>query len=99
MNFKIEFHPEAILELTDSFQWYEERSEGLGVEFITSVNKRLQDIVAHPEKYAKKKGNYRETGIDVFPYIIIYEIFKKEQIIFVSYIFHTKRNPRLKYRR
>ena len=31
--------------------------------------------------------------------MVVYEVLKKEQIIFVSYIFHTKRNPKLKYKR
>ena len=44
MSFQIKLHPKAIEELTESFQWYEERSEGLGSWFIASVNKRLDEI-------------------------------------------------------
>lgn len=99
MSYHIELHAEALEELAGTYQWYEERSEGLGVRFMVSVNKRLNEIAAHPERYAKKKGNYREVGIDVFPYVIIYEVLKKKRIVFVSYIFHAKRNPKLKYKR
>jgi mRNA-degrading endonuclease RelE of RelBE toxin-antitoxin system len=99
MSYKIELHPDAADELGESYQWYEERSEGLGVRFIASVNKRLNEIAVHPERYAKKKGGFREVMIDVFPYTIIYEILKKEELIFVTYIFHIKRNPKQKYKR
>lgn len=66
---------------------------------MESVNKRLNEIAQHPDRFAKRKGNYREVVIAVFPYVIIYEILEKGQIVFVSYIFHVKRNPRLKYKR
>lgn len=99
MNYQVELHPEALLELKESYQWYEERSEGLGLRFMGLVNKRINEIANDPEIYAKKEGSYREALIDVFPYMIIYELFKKEGIVFISDIFHTKRNPRQKYKR
>lgn len=99
MIFQIKLHPKAIEELTESFQWYEERSEGLGSRFIASVNKRMDELALQPDKFAKTKGNFREVATDVFPYIIIYEILLKKRIVLVSYIFHTKRNPTLKYKR
>ena len=99
MSHRVELHPQAENELSESYQWYEERSEGLGFRFINSINKRLKEIADHPERYPKKKGKYRETGTEIFPYIIIYEILIKENIVFVLYIFHSKRNPLLKYRR
>ena len=99
MIFQVKLHPKAIEELTESFLWYEERSEGLGIRFIASVNKRLNEIAEQPDKFAKKKGNFREVTTDVFPYIIIYEILLKKGIVLVSYIFHTKRNPTLIYKR
>jgi plasmid stabilization system protein ParE len=99
MSYRIELHPKALEELEGSFQWYEERSEGLGVRFMASINKRFYEIAQHPERFAKRKGNYREVGIEAFPYIVIYEILNKKRIVFVSYIFHAKRNPMLKYKR
>jgi mRNA-degrading endonuclease RelE of RelBE toxin-antitoxin system len=99
MNYSIELHPKAVEELQDAYQWYEERSQGLGERFLFQLNKRLLEIEETPERYARKKKNYREVGIDVFPYIIIYEILQKEKVVFVSYIFHGKRNPNKKYKR
>lgn len=99
MSYRIELHPEAVRELSDTFQWYEERLEGLGSRFLSMVDKRLSEIGDHPERYAKKKRNYRETTTDGFPYVIIYEVIKKQKLVYIYYIFHPKRNPRLKYKR
>jgi ParE toxin of type II toxin-antitoxin system, parDE len=95
----LELHPLVVTELTDDVEWYEERSAGLGNRFLEYVNKKMQDLVIHPERYPVKKGNYREALIQVFPYIIVYEYLKEKNIVFVSYVFHAKRNPSLKYMR
>lgn len=99
MTYKIELHPKAVEELQDAYSWYEERSEGLGKRFVNYLNKRIVELSEVPERYPKKKGKFREVGIEVFPYIIIYEVLKKEKIVFISYIFHGKRNPNIKYKR
>jgi len=61
MSYSIELHPETFKELQATYNWYEERSEGLGDRFMALVNKRLNEIAANPDRYAKHKGNYRET--------------------------------------
>ncbi len=99
MTYRIEFHSFAKEEFRKSYKWYEKQQEGLGERFVTYINKGLDEILDDPERYAKKKGNYREFIVDVFPFVIVYEFLKKEEIIFVSHIFHSKRNPALKYKR
>lgn len=99
MSLTLYFHPLAEDEFRDAYHWYETRAEGLGERFMQEVEERLTDIVNHPEKYPKKKGEYRQTGIRIFPYVIVYKIVKNMQLIFISSIFHTSRNPRKKYRK
>ena len=54
MIFQIKLHQKVIEELTESFQRYEERSEGLDSRFIASVNSRLNEIFEQTDKFAKK---------------------------------------------
>ena len=99
MTYAIKLHSLAEKELEESYQWYEERSAGLGKRFMTEVNKRLERISLSPLSYAKKQNNYREVLVDTFPFTIVYEVYEKQKVVFVSYIFHTKRNPLQKYKR
>jgi plasmid stabilization system protein ParE len=99
MKCRIELHSAAQKELTEAFLWYEQRSLGLGVRFIEAVNKKLIELAKYPDRYAKRKSEFREVSTNIFPYIIIYEFLSKEKVVFISYIFHSKRNPKLKYRR
>jgi uncharacterized protein YacL (UPF0231 family) len=44
MIYRIELHPSAQQELEESYHWYEERSIGLGVDFLAAVQKRIDSI-------------------------------------------------------
>ena len=99
MKCRIELHKAAQKELTEAFQWYEKRSPGLGARFIDAVSERLSELSNYPDRYAKRKAEFREASTKIFPYTLIYEFLPKENIVFVYYVFHSKRNPRLKYRR
>jgi len=63
------------------------------------VEKKLELIAKYPEQYPKREGNFRETLVNIFPYIIVYTYYKEEQIVTVSSIFHASRNPKKKYRK
>ncbi len=56
MKCGIELHYAAQQELTEAFQWYEERSPGLGVRFIETVSEKLSELSNNPERYAKRKA-------------------------------------------
>jgi len=40
--------------------------------------KKLQIIQKYPERCPKRKGNFRETPVKVFPYFIVYTFYKTE---------------------
>ncbi len=67
--------------------------------FRDLINKKIESIKEHPERYPKRKRNFREVVLRTFPFIIIYTFYKKEGIIIINSIFHTSRNPRKKYRK
>ena len=99
MSYTLQIHPKATKELKDSTVWYENRLEGLGNRFFAAVNKRVLEIALHPKRYPIKHKNYREVGIDIFPFIIIYQVFEEDQIVLITYIFHNKQDPEMKYLR
>jgi plasmid stabilization system protein ParE len=70
----------------------------LGVRFAFTIYKALTLIAANPKAYPQKRSPYRESVIDKFPFIIIYELVE-EDAIYILHIFHTSRNPKFKYRK
>jgi mRNA-degrading endonuclease RelE of RelBE toxin-antitoxin system len=99
MSYEVVFHPTAEVEYDEAYQWYEEQLTGLGDRFEKAVEVRLNQIWSSPLLYQKKRGVFREAKIDTFPYQIVYKIYDKKNIIFISAIYHSSRNPKKKYRR
>jgi len=99
VSYQAIFSSAALKETEDSFQWYEDRLPGLGERFIGSLDKSISQLLNSPESYPVKKGKYREISLSKFPYLIIYEVVKKQRAIFILHIFHMRRNPRLKYKK
>ncbi len=98
MDYKVILSSEAVKELQESYEWYEGRSEGLGVRFIELIDKVIKLILVNPEGYPIKRVPYREIVLSKFPYLIVYEFVKEKHIVYILHIFHTKRNPKLKYK-
>lgn len=99
MGFPYRLHELAHQEFLEACEWYELRQQGLGERFMNAVEKRLSQISEHPEYYNIRKLNFREAKVPSFPYTIVFEFLKQKKIIHIAAIYHTKRNPRRKYRR
>jgi plasmid stabilization system protein ParE len=99
MGYTYRLNQQAHDEYIAAFEWYELKQDGLGERFMDCVEKRLKQIVAHPEYYSKRQGNYREAKVENFPYMIVYEFFKTKQLLHIAAIYHSKRNPKKKYRK
>ncbi|CAN5626870.1 hypothetical protein BH10BAC3_BH10BAC3_28960 [soil metagenome] len=85
-------------ELALSWEWYEERQNGLGDQFAEAIFNRIREIELHPERYAVVYKSYRQTAVDTFPFLVIYRIAKKEKLVRIVSIFHMARSPKRKYR-
>lgn len=83
-------------ELIEAWTWYESKQKGLGDRFEIEVYNSIEAIQQHPLRFPEKIQFYREKQIRIFPYLIIYRVIDDNNIILVSSIFHTRRNPETK---
>lgn len=91
---------DAEREYISSFLWYEQQQTGLGEKFALSIRNKLQRISTNPNQYKKMKGHFYEAPLfRSFPFVIIYFIDHKKNMVVVISIFHTRRNPRKKYKK
>ncbi|MEX0780083.1 MAG: type II toxin-antitoxin system RelE/ParE family toxin [Balneolales bacterium] len=47
-----QYHPEAARELKQAIEYYEEKSIGLGAEFLDEVENAIAQVLAHPDSGA-----------------------------------------------
>ena len=93
---KVKISSLAQKDLMESSEWYDEQTSGLGERFAEIIYIDINTIVKDPLIYKKVKSNIREFVVDQFPYLFIYEY--KNEMVNIIRIFHTSRNPKLKYR-
>ena len=87
--------PQAILMTKDAYEWYEEQKLGLGEEFLNELDNIYLKLESHPEYFGKVKKSFRQAALKRFPFVIVYEIIKTEVVVFA--VFHTSRNPKIKF--
>ena len=100
MSYSYEFHAAVAHDYNEAYAWYESQKKGLGERFALFLRKKMDQIAENPEHYGKKTHkDYREAQIDIFPYLIVYKIYKQRNTIFVNSIHHMKKHPRKKFRK
>lgn len=85
-------------EITQAWEWYEERQQTLGDRFIKEVINKLRLIEQNPERYPTRYKSYKETSVNVFSFVIIYRINRKKRSVRIVSVFHTSLNPSKKYK-
>jgi hypothetical protein len=99
MSFVVKFYRKAYREYFEAYEWYEEKQSGLGDRFENSVKKLVDAVDKHPLLFPNKKFETREGKVEDFPYLVVYKVFPDKNLIYITAIFHTSRNPRKKYRK
>ena len=76
----------------DATLWYEQRSPGLGTEFLAAVEATLAEIAAMPERYPVVRGEARRALLRRFPYGVYFVASPK--LVNVVACLHVRRDPR-----
>lgn len=77
--------------LLKTYEYYNSINESLGRRFYHETDKALQKIKESPELFQIRYKRYRQVLVNVFPYLIIFELIDKEIIVYT--IFPAKSNP------
>jgi plasmid stabilization system protein ParE len=94
MRFELVMLAEAETDLDDAFIWYELQKPGLGIEFITDVEKVFLFIAQNPLASEKLYLKIYRQVVKRFPYSIYYSINNTLSHIQVVGVLHHKRNPK-----
>jgi len=82
---------EAIADISEAAIWYEERSQGLGSEFIRSVDACFSSLTRNPEMFPEVHRKARMALVRRFPYLVIYKVFPDHLTIVA--VMHGSRHP------
>jgi hypothetical protein len=68
---KVQFHPEATIELIEAAHFYEERQQGLGERLLDAVEEAIGFIRRNPTIWHPDKAGRRKYRVRRFPFLII----------------------------
>jgi len=85
------FHPEAQEELLYSVEFYENKAEDLGAEFLDEIEQTLELIKSFPELGSPITTDDRRMLVGRFPFAIIYSVQDNDIIIYA--LMHLRRKP------
>jgi plasmid stabilization system protein ParE len=91
MIYKVIVRSEAAHEIQEAFDWYEERSEGLGLDFLRVADACLSGVQRNPTSHQIVHEQVRRALLRKFPYALFYLM--RENVIVVLACFHVKRSP------
>ena len=94
MVYRLELRKRAINQMQKSYDYYESKSLGLGERFLLTVEEYFEIIKNNPKQFQVKREEIRESYLQKFPFIIVYQIIKDTIIVYS--VFHTSRNPSTK---
>jgi len=87
----LQYLPEVEGDILSAFRWYEEKSQGLGEEFLRIAYANSEEVCANPELYREVVPGFRRRLMRRFPYAIYFRI--QEGKVIVVGILHCARNP------
>jgi plasmid stabilization system protein ParE len=92
MTYTLRFLPEVEDDAIAAYRWYEEKSPGLGEDFLRMFFASAAEIPRTPFLYAEVHSQFRRRLLRRFPYAIYYRVKKNEVIIWG--LFHCARDPK-----
>jgi len=85
------FLPEAEQELLESAVYYQSKASGLGVDYLSEVERAVKSIAESPNVWPILEGVLRRRLIRRFPFGILYRI-EPNEIVIVA-VAHLRRRP------
>ncbi|MGH8620521.1 MAG: type II toxin-antitoxin system RelE/ParE family toxin [Burkholderiales bacterium] len=88
---KLEFHPEAELELTEAAAYYELQVPGLGERFAAEVQRAAELLLEHPEIGSLADPVLRRFVLNRFPFTLYYST--TSDVLRIEVVAHQSRLP------
>lgn len=85
------FLPDAEQEMLQAAVYYESQSSGLGIDYLSEVERDVQAIKESPMTWPIVEGELRRRLVRRFPFGILYRI-DPEEIVIIA-VAHLRRKP------
>lgn len=85
------FLPEAEQEMLEASLYYQSKASGLGVDFLSEVERAVKSIAESPNTWPILEGELRRRLVRRFPFGILYKV-ESEEIVVIA-VAHLRKKP------
>ena len=78
-------------EMLEAAIYYQSRASGLGIDYLSEVERAVQAIAESPNRWPIIEGELRRRLVRRFPFGILYRI-ESEEIVIIA-VAHLRRKP------
>lgn len=89
--YRLEFHPEAVLEARRARLWYESCSLQAAHDFVEQLAEAERQATRHPLRWPTYLHGTRRYSFETFPYALVYLV--REETVFAIAVIHLHRKP------
>jgi plasmid stabilization system protein ParE len=92
VTWQVIFEAAAHAEIAEAFEWYEQKSYGLGGDFLRVIAAAQEQLTRNPEAFPATRGRYRRIFLRRFPYALHFELVSDHGVSVLACL-HHRRNP------
>lgn len=94
-KYKVKIEPEALIDIQEITDWYNESQAGLGKRFQNKAIKQINSLNKDPQIYSIRYKEIRCVIIKQFPYMAHFYINDENNTVEVLAVISTSRNPKI----
>lgn len=94
-KFKVQIEPEALTDIQEITDWYNEQQSGLGTKFQKATINHINSLNRDPQRYSIRYNQIRCGLVRKFPYMSHFYINEESRTVEVLAVISTKRNPEI----
>ncbi|MEA1887085.1 MAG: type II toxin-antitoxin system RelE/ParE family toxin [Bacteroidota bacterium] len=94
-RFKVKIDTEALTDIQEATDWYNEQQPKLGERFQSTTVKQIDSLSNDPHIYAVRYKEIRCMIVKKFPFMVHFYINEQGHSVEVLAVISTERNPRV----
>ena len=94
-KYKVKIEPEALKDIQEITDWYNEAQTTYGKKFQATAIKQIDSLSKNPQVYATRYKDIRCMLIKKFPYMVHFYINEGTGIVEILAVISTHRDPKI----
>ncbi len=94
---RLVIRPDAEIDITEGYEWYEHKQQCLGLEFMAAVSFTITSVLSDPYHFPCIFRQLRRAIVNRFPYGVFF-IARPDAVVVVAAMHHARNPRRLKTR-